>query len=83
MSFAAAERLARALLFEGYVLYPYRQSSLKNQQRWTFGSLYPPAFCEAARAFDVSTMQTECLVQGRAARLRVSLRFFALRRAQR
>jgi hypothetical protein len=25
-----AERLAHALLFEGYVLYPYRRSSLEN-----------------------------------------------------
>jgi hypothetical protein len=78
MSFAAAERLARALLFEGYLLYPYRRSSLKNQQRWTFGSLYPPVFCTAAGANDASTMQTECLLIGSAPRVRVSVRFLQL-----
>jgi hypothetical protein len=78
VSFAAAERVARALLFEGYLLYPYRRSSLKNQQRWTFGSLYPPTFCTAAAANDASTMQTECLLVGSAPRVRVSVRFLQL-----
>jgi hypothetical protein len=78
MSFAAAERLARTLLFEGYILYPYRRSSLKNVQRWMFGSLYPPAFCRAASANDASTMQTECLLVGTAPRVRVSVRFLQL-----
>lgn len=74
MSFEAAERLARALLFEGYVLYPYRRSSLKNQQRWAFGSLYPPAF-SAQGCGDASTMQTECLIEGAAPHLRVAVCF--------
>jgi hypothetical protein len=32
--------IARAVLYEGYVLWPYRRSALKNAQRFTFGSLY-------------------------------------------
>ena len=51
------EKVARAVLYEGFMLYPYRASSVKNQQRWNFGVLYPPAY-------DVSEMQTECLIVG-------------------
>jgi hypothetical protein len=36
-----AERIARAVLYEGYLLYPYRASSLKNRKRWTFGTVEP------------------------------------------
>lgn len=30
MTFDAAERIADAVLYEGYVLYPYRASAAKN-----------------------------------------------------
>jgi len=42
MNWAPAEQIARAVLYEGYLLYPYRRSALKNQWRWTFG-VVPPA----------------------------------------
>ena len=29
--------LVNALLYEGYLLYPYRRSALKNQYPWMFG----------------------------------------------
>ena len=29
-----AERIARAVLYEGYILYPYRPSAIKNRHRW-------------------------------------------------
>ncbi len=35
--------IADAVMYEGYMLYPYRPSSVKNRQRWTFGGLYPEA----------------------------------------
>src|SRR5207245_9368489 len=44
---AAAERDAAAVLYEGYLLYPYRRSALKNRQRWPFGALYPRGWAEA------------------------------------
>lgn len=72
--FTAAESLARTLLFEGYVLYPYRCSSLKNQQRWAFGCLFPPSFC-ALQQGDACVMRTECLVEGNTPRVGVSIRF--------
>jgi hydrogenase maturation protease len=34
-------RLADAVLYEGYLLWPYRRSALKNQRRWTFGGVFP------------------------------------------
>ncbi|MGH9413875.1 MAG: hypothetical protein ACRD0Y_09050 [Terriglobales bacterium] len=42
MNWKAFEPLATTVLYEGHVLYPYRPSALKNQQRCTFGTLYPP-----------------------------------------
>jgi hypothetical protein len=39
--FKAAEQVADAVLYEGYVLYPYRASAVKNQFRWQFGVLAP------------------------------------------
>ena len=32
--------IANAILYEGYILYPYRPSSIKNRQRWTFGGVF-------------------------------------------
>ena len=42
--FALVKPVADAVLYEGYLLYPYRASSTKNQVRWQFGVLMPPAF---------------------------------------
>ncbi|MGH9072785.1 MAG: hypothetical protein ACRDZQ_01495, partial [Acidimicrobiales bacterium] len=39
--FARARLVADAVLYEGYVLYPYRASAQKNQARWQFGVLAP------------------------------------------
>ena len=46
MNRALVDRIADAVLYEGYILYPYRPS-VKNHQRWTFGGLYPEAYCQA------------------------------------
>jgi hydrogenase maturation protease len=64
MNLAAVEQIARAVLYEGYLLYPYRASSIKNRHRWTFGGLYPPAFCREKGGSDTSELLTECLVRG-------------------
>ena len=45
------------------MLYPYRPSSVKNQQRWNFGVLCPQSYSEAQNSSDAWTMQTECLVE--------------------
>jgi hypothetical protein len=71
--------IADAVLYEGYLLYPYRASSLKNRQRCLFGRLYPRTHSEAQGGVDSWIMQTECLVVGHAkTRLGVQVRFLQL-----
>jgi hypothetical protein len=60
----AAKKIAEAVLYEGYLLWPYRRSARKNQQRWTFGGVYPRAYSEARGEDDPWIMQTQCLVLG-------------------
>lgn len=42
----AGEKVAVAVLYEGYLLWPYRRSARRNQRRWTFGGVYPRAYSE-------------------------------------
>ena len=58
------DAVANAVLYEGYMLYPYRPSSAKNRQRFNFGVLYPRAHSEAQSGSDAWSLQTELLVQG-------------------
>ena len=57
-------RIADAVLYEGYVLWPYRKSALKNQRRWTFGGVYPPTHTEA-HPDDPAEMQVQVLIRGK------------------
>ncbi len=59
--FEAARAVADATLYEGYVLYPYRASSRKNQVRFQWGVLMPPAV-SASDPSERSSTRTECLV---------------------
>ena len=72
------DRLVSALLYEGYLLYPYRPS-VKNRQRWSFGGLYPPSYTAGRVGSDASAMRTQCLATGSpGAILSVSVRFLHL-----
>jgi len=71
------EQIADAILYEGYILYPYRASALKNGQRWNFGVLYPPAYAAAQQGSDASMMLCECLARGVDA-LSITVRFLHL-----
>ncbi len=62
MNTARFDPIVRAVLYEGYVLYPYRASSVKNRHRFTFGTLYPEAWCKTDLS-DSSMMQTECILR--------------------
>jgi hydrogenase maturation protease len=62
VSGAEIQKVAEAVLYEGYALYPYRASNVKNRQRWTFGGLYPEAY--APRTGDRSSFQAQMLVAG-------------------
>jgi hypothetical protein len=57
-----ATKIANAVLYEGYMLYPYRPSSTKNQQRCTFGTLYPDMHPDVLRGAEPCRNQTQCLV---------------------
>jgi len=59
----AIDGIVQAVLYEGYMLYPYRASSVKNRQRWTFGSVYPRTWADWSGS-DASMMQTECVIEG-------------------
>jgi hydrogenase maturation protease len=73
------EKIAEAVLYEGYMLYPYRPSSVKNQQRWNFGVLCPQTYCEWQQGSEAWKMQTECLVKATSStRLSVKLRFLQI-----
>jgi len=79
MNLPAVEKIAKAVLYEGYMLYPYRPSSVKNQQRWNFGVLCPLSYSEAQKGSEAWTMQTECLVEaGALTTLEIRVRFLQL-----
>lgn len=76
-------QIVRAVLYEGYVLWPYRRSAPKNQQRWTFGGVFPRGWSEARGGDDAWWMQTECLLEGDAStRVDVAVRFLHVVRRQ-
>ncbi|MEO7564377.1 MAG: hypothetical protein ABIS46_04030, partial [Sphingomicrobium sp.] len=78
MNFAHVEAIVSAVLYEGYILYPYRPSSVKNRQRWTFGGVYPRDYA-AVDSSSPSRMQTEVLVSGDAeTSLYIRVRFLHL-----
>ena len=73
------ERIANAILYEGYILYPYRRSAVKNRQRWNFGVLYPRTYAEAQSGHDAWRMQAECLaLSNEDSELEVRVRFLQL-----
>ena len=75
MTVDPVRQIADAVLYEGYVLWPYRRSALKNTRRWTFGGVYPRAHSDQ-HPDDRWTMRTECLVEGPAeASVDVRVRF--------
>lgn len=78
-----ARAVADAVLYEGYLLYPYRGTSSKNQSRWQFGVLGPPGAADASLGEDDS-MAADFLVDGARA-LTLVVRFLQLqhRRAER
>src|SRR5271156_5233595 len=61
MNFDGAEKIAAAVLYEGYILYPYRPTAIKNRQRGNFGTLYPRVYAEAQRPEESFRLIAECL----------------------
>jgi hypothetical protein len=83
-----ARKIADTVLYEGYLLYPYSHSALKNQVRWTFGGVHPRDWSEATGGFEPWLQQAQCLVTASGGipsgafpggcRLSVSVRFLRL-----
>ncbi len=72
------DKIVNAVLYEGYILYPYRASSKKNQrERFTFGRIYPQEYSDAQDGREPCMMQTECLVRNEShdAALEIAVRF--------
>ncbi|MEV8565502.1 hypothetical protein AB0436_07915 [Streptomyces sp. NPDC051322] len=85
--FERVRAVADAVLYEGYLLYPYRRSSAKNRVRWQFGILAPRAWVEAdgpvpaalAGSVESWQQQTECLLEaGPDATVHVRVRYLQL-----
>jgi hypothetical protein len=70
--------VADAVLYEGYLLYPYRSTSSKNQSRWQFGVLGPPGAAEASLGED-AFLAAQFLVD-RAQAITLVVRFLQLQR---
>ena len=69
--------IADAVLYEGYVLWPYTRSALKNQRRWTFGGVYPPAH-SAVHPDDAGMMRTQVLLESDPHAVDVTVRFLQI-----
>ncbi len=84
MNLDLARSVADAVLYEGYLLYPYRASSSKNQSRWQFGVVGPPD--AAARGLgEAASMSMQCLIAGELdddAAFVLHVRFLQLQRRQ-
>jgi len=75
MTLTAARQVADAVLYEGYLLYPYRASSTKNQVRWQFGILGPEG-ATAAGVGEEPSLSAEVILEAQpGATLDVHLRF--------
>ncbi|WP_425174992.1 hypothetical protein [Mycobacterium sp.] len=77
-SWDRARAVADAVLYEGYLLYPYRGTSSKNQSRWQFGVLGPPGAADAGLGED-DTMAAQFLVE-EAQAITLVVRFLQLQR---
>ncbi|MGW4095681.1 hypothetical protein [Mycobacterium sp. NPDC004974] len=72
--------VADAVLYEGYLLYPYRANSAKNQCRWQFGVL-GPADAEQSGIGEDSSLSAQLLVRGHGhPQITVTVRFLQLQR---
>jgi hypothetical protein len=75
VTLTAARQVADAVLYEGYLLYPYRASAAKNQVRWQFGVLGPAGAAEAGVG-EPTSMSADVLLEHRPeAAVDVLLRF--------
>ena len=80
MNLDPVRAIADAVLYEGYILYPYRASAQKNRSRWQFGVVMSPGYA-AADPSESAVTQTECVLEhsGQPS-LQIVLRFLQVQR---
>src|ERR1700722_10863896 len=78
MNLELAKNIADAMLDDGYILYPFRASAIKNRQRFNFGALMPGEWAERQQAGATWRLQTECLIEGETPQIDVRVRFLQL-----
>jgi hypothetical protein len=78
-TFEEVQPIADTVLYEGYVLYPYRADDAKNRVRWQFGVLAPPVHVVIDPS-ERSTLRAELLIDGRPTRVSLRVRFLQVQR---
>jgi len=80
MNLDSVRKIADAVLYEGYILYPYRASAQKNRSRWQFGVVMAPGYT-AADPSETSLTRAECVLEHTGQpEIRVLLRFLQVQR---
>ncbi|MGH3163206.1 MAG: hypothetical protein ACRDOC_15100 [Streptosporangiaceae bacterium] len=80
MNLDPVRKIADAVLYEGYILYPYRASSQKNRSRWQFGVVMAPGYATADPS-ETSVTRAECVLEHSGQPVvRVLLRFLQVQR---
>lgn len=73
------EKITATVLYEGYSLFPYHRSAIKNQKPIPIGVIYPGDYHKYS-GHASACMQTECIAIGNASSsLHISLRFLSLK----
>lgn len=72
---SSVDEIAAAILYEGYILYPYRASAVKNRHRFNFGTLAPQIYHQQVNESEPCQLRTQCLLQGVAPQIRLRVRF--------
>lgn len=76
------ENLIHTLLYEGYALYPYHRSAIKNQKPVPFGVVFPKHY-NTYNEHAHSNMQTQCIVYGSVDSLiNINVRFLHLKKIE-
>jgi hypothetical protein len=76
----AIRRMADAVLYEGYILYPYRASAPKNRSRWQWGVVMSPGYAAADPSESDATRCEFVLEHAGQPEINVILRFLQVQR---
>ncbi len=63
MNLAPVQAIEGDVLYDGFIVYPYRDAPPRRQRRWTFGALYPRAYAQQREA-QLCSQQVQCLIRG-------------------